>query len=185
MKLFLGALLLTTFTTRRALGKRINEPWRPDESSSSSGDGGGGPPPNTSDIIYETECTREEDESFGCRVICIKTTKVYEAGILINEETEGEVRNCPEPPPNTSDSVGYLTYYADDKCEKNIALLRPFQSGELVHSAIIIILCLCVCPTHRYIFFMISFHKSTQHTNTSSLLLFSLINIKLIYNVMM
>ena len=76
------------------------------------------------------------------------------------------------PPPNTLPGIGYLTYYADDKCEKNIALLRPFQSGELVHSAIIIILCLCVCPTHRYIFFMISFHKSTQHTNTSSLLLF-------------
>ena len=43
------------------------------------------------------------------------------------------------PPPNTLPGIGYLTYYADVMCEKNIALLRPVLNGELVHSAIILL----------------------------------------------
>ena len=43
------------------------------------------------------------------------------------------------PPPNTP-GIGYLTYYADDMCEKNFAFARPVLNGELVHSANILIL---------------------------------------------
>ena len=35
-------------------------------------------------------------------------------------------------PPLNTPGIGYLTYYADDMCKKNIAFLRPVLSGELV-----------------------------------------------------
>ena len=53
----------------------------------------------------ETECTREEDESSGCLVKCIETTKLYEADILINETTNNFLRNCPDDE-ETSDGDG-------------------------------------------------------------------------------
>ena len=51
------------------------------------------------------------------------------------------------PPPNTP-GIGYLTYYADDTCEKNIAFLRPVLNGELVHSAIILLCLFSFIHTH-------------------------------------
>ena len=47
-------------------------------------------------------------------------------------------------PPLNTPGIGYLTYYADDMCKKNIAFLRPVLSGELVHSAIILLFVRCL-----------------------------------------
>ena len=55
------------------------------------------------------------------------------------------------PPPNTLPGIGYLTYYADDTCKKDIAFLRPVLNGELVHIAIILLFCMRLSIPHRYL----------------------------------
>ena len=108
------------------------------------------------------------------------------AGTIFQLTDRGDPIDIPllgSPPPSTS-GIGYFTLYDDDKCKKNIALLRPVLSGEFVGAIILLFVCRVFVHiyTHRDIdiFFILYLFIYHEHLFSSS---FSLMNIIMIYCV--